>query len=90
LRLITLIGRRKMKYTAKQWRLTIWFADVLLVGLLLFGTWLVWDFYRISGQVRFPFHYSHLLSLAVFFALRGIASREKKKAEQAEATSSKP
>jgi uncharacterized membrane protein YqjE len=79
-----------MKYTAKQWRWTIRFCDALLVGLLLFGAWLVWDFYRLSGEVRFPFRLHHLLSLAVFLVLRGIAGREKKKAEQVEATNAKP
>jgi uncharacterized membrane protein YqjE len=79
-----------MKYTAKQWRLTIWFIDALFVGLLLFVAWLTWDLYRLSGSVRSLLHPYHLLSLAVFFGIRSLAKKEKKKAELAEATPAKP
>ena len=78
-----------MKYTARQWKLATRFVDALFVGLLLFGAWLTWDFYQLSGKVRFPFHAYHLLSLVVFFVMRSIAKKEERKAEQVEATSSK-
>ncbi len=79
-----------MIYTARQWKLTIRVLDAMFVGLLLFGTWLTLDFYRFSGEVRFPFHIYHLLSLAVFFSIRSLAKKEKKKAELSESTPAKP
>lgn len=79
-----------MKYTARHWKLTIRVLDALFVWLLLFGAWLTWDFYRLSGEVRFPFHVYHLLSFAVFFSIRSLAKKEKKKAEQAEVIPAKP
>jgi hypothetical protein len=82
------IGGRKMK--SKQWRLTIRVLDGMFVGLLLFVAWLTWDLYQLSGSVRSLLHPYHLLSFVVFFGIRRLAKKEKKKAEQAEAAAANP
>jgi hypothetical protein len=74
-----------MKYTSKHWAITIRILDLLVVALVLSIAWLTWSLYRQSGVVRMPLDYSSVLCIPVFLALRGVAKREKKKAEDAQA-----
>lgn len=73
-----------MRYTAKHWTITIRFADSLGLFLLLFIGYLTWSLYQQSGKISVPVHPSMLLSIAVFFVIRGIAVKERKKALEAE------
>ena len=74
-----------MSYTAKQWTITLRIMDALAAALIVFLSYLVWSFYRESGQIELPLGISTFFWIAVFIVLRGIAKKEKRKAEAVEA-----
>ncbi len=74
-----------MSYTAKQWSIAIRVADVLAAAVVLFVSYLTWSLYQQNGKVRAPVGYSTLLYIFLFFVIRGLAKKEKKKAEDAAA-----
>ncbi len=74
----------KKRFSAKHWTLTIRICDGLAIAALLFGGYLTWSIYQLSGKFTPPVHSSMLLNLAVFLVIRGIAAKERRKAMEAE------
>jgi hypothetical protein len=73
-----------MSYTAKQWSVTIRIIDVLAVAAFIVVGYLAWSLYIQSGKIRVPVSYSTPVYIILFFVIRGVAKKEKDKAEAAE------
>jgi len=82
--------RPQIHYTAKQWTITIWVIDALGIALLIFMGYLTWSFYQHTGKVRSFFSLSTLVGLVLFIWHRGVATKMKREAEQAELKSGHP
>jgi hypothetical protein len=76
--------RPQIRYTAKQWTITIWVIDALGIALLIFVGYLTWSFYHRYGKVESFFSLSTLVGLVLFIWHRGVATTMKREAEQAE------
>ena len=73
-----------IRYSAKAWRITIICCDSFGLAAIAFIVYLTWSFYEQSAKISPPVSFSTLLYIALFFVIRSIAVKEKKKALERE------